>query len=165
MNPKHRTSVLAVASGGGHWIQLMRLRPALNDCDCTYVTVNPENRVDVPDSRFYCIPDANRSTKLRLLGLCFRLLYIIFRERPAAIISTGAAPGYLAIRIGRALGARGLFIDSIANAERLSLSGQLASHHADLMLTQWPELAGGQAVQYRGAVLPLPDDRPLRESP
>ncbi|MBT7541048.1 MAG: oligosaccharide biosynthesis protein Alg14, partial [Gammaproteobacteria bacterium] len=46
-----------------------------------------------------------------------------------------------------------MFIDSIANAEQLSLSGELAVSHADVMLTQWPELSDGSAIQYYGSVL------------
>ena len=48
---------------------------------------------------------------------------------------TGAAPGYFAIRIGKLLGARTLWIDSIANAEELSMGGQLVAEKADLVLT------------------------------
>ena len=69
------------------------------------------------------------------------------------IVITGASCGYVAIRLGRMLGCRTLFIDSVANAERLSLSGQLASRHADLMLTQWPHLAGDRGPRYAGSVI------------
>jgi hypothetical protein len=49
----------------------------------------------------------------------------LLRVRPDVIVSTGAPCGYVAIRMGRLLGARTLFIDSIANAVQPSLSGQL----------------------------------------
>ena len=45
------------------------------------------------------------------------------RLRPDVVITTGAAPGYFAVRIGKLLGARVVWVDSIANAEELSLSG------------------------------------------
>ena len=51
------------------------------------------------------------------------------------------------------LGARTLFLDSIANAEELSLSANLARRHCDLVLTQWPHLAEGDGPGYRGSVL------------
>ena len=73
--------------------------------------------------------------------------------RPNIVISTGAAHGYLAIRFAKIVGAKTMFIDSIANAEQLSLSGELAVSHADVMLTQWPELSDGSAIQYYGSVL------------
>ncbi len=145
--------VLAVASGGGHWIQLLRLRPAFAGLRVSYATVDASHRRDVDPAPFFRIPDANRSQKLRLLLLLVRLGWIVVRVRPHAIVTTGAAPGYLAIRIGRMIGARTLFLDSMANAEKLSLSAHLAERHADLLLTQWPHLAKREGPHYRGSVV------------
>jgi hypothetical protein len=162
--------VLAVASGGGHWIQLRRLRPAWAGCAVTYVTTRSGYRDEVardagpgeagqgegPPPRFLTVPDANRWQKLRLVRQLAAIAWIVLRTRPHAIVTTGAAPGYFAIRIGRLLGARTVWVDSIANAEELSLSGRQAGPHADLWLTQWEHLAGpdaGQGPRYRGAVL------------
>ena len=78
------------------------------------------------------------------------MLWVLLRVRPDVVISTGAAPGYFALRFGGLLGARTLWLDSIANAEELSLSGTKASRFADLTLTQWPEL---------GKPLPTPAER------
>ncbi len=39
---ERRVRVLAVASGGGHWVQLLRLRPAWEGCDVAYATVHRE---------------------------------------------------------------------------------------------------------------------------
>lgn len=146
-------TILAVASGGGHWVQLLRLRPAFEGMRCVYASVKDDQAADVSPNRYYAVPDANRSTKFKLIWQLAKLTFIVLRERPDVIVSTGAAPGYIAIRLGRLVGARTLFIDSIANAERLSLSGHLASHHADLMLTQWQQLSHDGGPQYRGSVL------------
>jgi hypothetical protein len=69
------------------------------------------------------------------------------------VITTGAAPGYFAIRIGNLFGARTIWVDSIANGEELSLSGQKAGPHAALWLTQWAHLAKAEGPHYRGSVL------------
>jgi hypothetical protein len=69
------------------------------------------------------------------------------------VVTTGAAPGYWAIRFGKLIGARTIWIDSIANAEELSMSGRLASKVADVCLTQWPHLDGEHGAQYAGSVL------------
>ena len=82
-----------------------------------------------------------------------KLLWIICTERPDVIISTGAAPGYIALRIGKLIGAKTVWLDSIANAEELSLSGAMAGRYADLWLTQWAHLAGENGPYFRGAVL------------
>jgi hypothetical protein len=44
-------------------------------------------------------------------------------------------------------------VDSIANAEQLSVSGQKVKPFADLWLTQWPHLEGKDGPYYRGAVI------------
>lgn len=148
-----KLKVLAVSSGGGHWIQLLRLRPAFADCSCTFVSVQSDYRHAVAPDRFFSVPEANRETKFTLLIAALQILVIILTVRPDAIISTGAAHGYIAIRLGKLIGAKTMFIDSIANAEKLSMSGELAVNHADVMLTQWPELADQNFIQYRGSVL------------
>jgi UDP-N-acetylglucosamine:LPS N-acetylglucosamine transferase len=145
--------VLAVASGGGHWVQLLRLVPALESSDVAFVTVSETYRSQVPRGRFYVVPDATRWNKLKLVWMAIKVLSVIARERPDVILSTGAAPGFLALRIGHLLGARTIWVDSIANVEQLSMSGRKIGSHADLWLTQWPHLARAEGPHYVGAVL------------
>lgn len=147
-----RQRILAVASSGGHWIQLRRLAPAFEGQDVAYITTDPGYRSEVGAARFYVVSDTNRWNKLSLLRCGVQVLRTLLRERPTVVVSTGAAPGYLAIRCARLMGARTVWIDSIANVEELSLSGRMASATADLCLTQWPHLAAGN-VRYLGAVL------------
>lgn len=149
--------VMAIASGGGHWVQLRRMRAAWADCEVVWVTTHPGYRLEIEtdggDARFYAVTDANRWQKARLLLQLWQVFRIVLRERPHVVITTGAAPGYFALRLGRMFGARTAWIDSIANAEELSLSGRKAGAYADLWLTQWPHLAREGGPQYRGAVL------------
>jgi UDP-N-acetylglucosamine:LPS N-acetylglucosamine transferase len=144
--------VLAVASSGGHWVQLRRLAPAFDGHDVAYLTTHPGHRDEVAPARFYTVADASRWSKVALLRSALRILWVLARERPDVVVSTGAAPGYIAIRGAKLFGARTLWIDSVANVEELSLSGRMAGERADLCLTQWPHLADGP-VQYLGAVL------------
>jgi hypothetical protein len=51
------------------------------------------------------------------------------------------------------LRARTIWIDSIANVERLSSSGAQARRVADVWLTQWEHLARPEGPEYWGAVL------------
>jgi hypothetical protein len=145
--------VLAVASGGGHWIQLARLMPAFDGCDVAYATTLASYRAQVSPARFYLVKDANRTTKLRLIRMAAKMALVVLWERPDVVVSTGAATGYFAIRVGKLIGARTIWVDSMANAERLSLSGERIGSHADLWLTQWPHLASPQGPYFEGAVL------------
>jgi exopolysaccharide biosynthesis glucuronosyltransferase PssD len=145
--------ILAVASGGGHWVQLMRLCPAFAGHRVAFVTVNPTYRCDVGDAPFHVVTDATRWNKLALAKAAMQLAWIVLRIRPHVVVSTGAAPGFLAILLGRAIGARTVWIDSIANVERLSLSGERIGRFADLWLTQWPHLVRPGGPSFEGSVL------------
>jgi UDP-N-acetylglucosamine:LPS N-acetylglucosamine transferase len=150
---KRPKKVLAVCSGGGHWIQMKRLQPAFEGIQLTYATVHRANASEVRGAKLFLLPDANRDTKARLCLLLLKLMWIVVRVRPDVVVSTGAAPGYLAIRIARLLGARTLFLDSIANAEELSMSAAMAVSHADVTLSQWDNVAQKYGLQHWGAVL------------
>jgi len=148
-----RVKVLALSSGGGHWVQLLRLRPAFEGCDVVFATVKPEYQTDVDGAPFRVIPDANRWNKVKLLQSALAILHVLWRERPDVVVSTGAAPGYFAIRVATMFRARTVWVDSAANIDELSLSGQQAGPHATLWLTQWPHLAKSEGPHYRGSVL------------
>ena len=145
--------VLAIASGGGHWQQLMRLRTAFEGQRTSFVTTNAAYALDVPGHDLSVVTDANRNHPLKMLRLALEMLFQVLKARPDMIISTGAAPGILAIFFGRLIGARTIWIDSIANAEQLSLSGRIALRVAHTALTQWPHLAKAPGPEYHGSIL------------
>ena len=150
---RDRPKILAVASSGGHWIQLLRLRPAFEGAEVVYVTAQVNPNEDLGSSKLYRIGDANRWNKWRLLKLLPNIIWIVWRESPDVVISTGAAPGAFAVWIGRLLGIRTLWVDSIANAQQMSMSGRLVKKWATFTLSQWPDVAEREGVSYRGAVL------------
>lgn len=142
-----------VASAGGHWVQLNRLNSAVDGQHLTYVATNPELADQNKDHSFFAVPDASRWDKVRVLLLASRMLWVIFKVRPDTVVSTGALPGFFALFFGKIIGARTVWIDSIANSDKLSMSGQKVGKYADLWLTQWEHLARPEGPHYYGAVL------------
>lgn len=145
--------LLAISSGGGHWVQLLRLRPAFEGCDVTFATVRDGYREDVAGEDFRLIRDGNRWNKLDLIRSALGIAALLLQVRPDVVITTGAAPGYFGVRFGKWLGARVIWVDSVANADELSMSGQKAGAFSDLWLTQWPHLAHEGGPQFIGSVL------------
>ncbi len=105
----NKPKILAISSPGGHWIQLTYLCNGLkNHYRIIYA---------VPDKLFkaqrirknYSIMDFSTDDKWRLVPCCFQITRILLKERPQAILSTGAAPGVVAIWIGKILGIRVVF--------------------------------------------------------
>lgn len=102
----------------------------------------------------YVIDESNRQRPTKALRALVSCIRIVRKERPGIVISTGAAVGCIACLVGKMYGARVVWVDSIANVKRLSLSGRLVRPFADLLLTQWPEVAQKyKSVEYAGHIL------------
>ena len=146
--PKEKQQIALVASAGGHLSQLCKVAQAWSDRSTFWVTTTHIVSGSLGEgSKVYVVGECNREHLSRVILVLFRCLYIVVKERPDVVISTGAAPGCLMCLLGRLLGARIVWLDSITNVGRVSLSGRLVRPFADLFLVQWPELA----KKYRGA--------------
>lgn len=151
---KKKLTILAISSGGGHWVQLLRLRKAFDNHEAHYASVNNAYAQDIEGDDYSTIPDATRWNKLKLLWMMLKILLLIAKTRPDVIITTGAAPGYFALLIGKTVfKCKTVWLDSIANVEVMSLSGQKVSRFADLWLTQWEHLSGPNGPEFFGSVL------------
>lgn len=146
--------LLAIASGGGHWMQLRRLHPAFDGLEVVFASVQSTYADDVPHHRFYRIRNVTRWDRWNLIVAVVQLVGILLKERPRTVITTGAGPGMIALALAKVLlGSKTIWIDSIANCEELSGAGWQARHFADVWLTQWPQLAQAGGPEYWGAVL------------
>lgn len=150
---RHPPRILAMASGGGHWVQLMRLQPAFEGCDVIYAVSGNRSAAAVLPEHVHQVPCCNRRQPVAIFRCLIIIILLVIRTRPDVIVTTGAAPGVLAALIGRMCGARVAWIDSIANAEQLSLSGRLAGCISGLWLTQWPHLQRPNGPHHAGGVL------------
>lgn len=147
-----RKKVLAVASLGGHWVQLLRICHALSDAyDIEYVCTDGGAAAMTGGAPLHVVRDFSRWDAYRLPGEFMTLRRIIRRVHPDAVITTGAAPGLVAVAVARLEGIRTLWIDSIANSAALSGSGRIAARIADSTFTQWPALATDK-VKYYGNI-------------
>lgn len=146
--------VLVATSAGGHWVQMRRLLPAFAGCELLFAGTADRLDADLGPASYTRLRNVSRSDPLGFLVVAWQLARLVRRERPAAVVTTGAAPGLVALAAAKLLaGSRTVWIDSIANSERMSLSGRLARPVADLRLVQWPHLARPGGPEHWGAVL------------
>lgn len=152
--PKRKTkrTVLAVASCGGHWVQLMRLRPLFEGMDVEYLATDAAYSAEV-GKPVLVVRDANLWNKVSLALMFLQVAAKVIRIRPDVVISTGAAPGFAALLFGKMIGAQTIWIDSVANSETMSSSGRHVRHFADLWLTQWEHLVTPEGPYFLGSVL------------
>lgn len=148
-----KKKILAVASIGGHWVQLLRISKSLEEkYDVVYLSTHPKCSKMVEGNKYYLIQDFSRWDAWKLIPSLFRNFYIILKERPDAIITTGAAPGLVCLFAGKLLFRKTIWIDSIANVQHLSASGRMASKFATRVYTQWKDLSDNK-ILFAGNVL------------
>ncbi len=147
--------ICLAASAGGHLSQLLKLSDSWKGYKTTCVTTSEVVRDKLRYfSRVYVVGECNRQHPLRVIMILVRCLKVIIREKPDVVISTGAAIGCIASFLGKLFNAKIIWIDSITNVEKLSLSGRMVRYIADLFLVQWPHLAKEyRNVEYSGAVV------------
>ncbi len=146
--------VLLVSSKGGHWIQLKRIVNAFKNDEIAFLSTFEK----VPSlsgndfSNYFAVVDASRWNKILLVKQLLQVTRVVFAIKPRIIVTTGASIGVWAIIAGRLIGSKTVWIDSIANYERMSLSGRLVKPFVNIHLTQWEHLAMGKTC-YKGTVL------------
>lgn len=147
-----KNKVLALSSPGGHWVQLCRLIPAFKASDVVYACTYSKASELSDDDNYYVIGDISRDSLQRIFSVISGIVKILKKEKPTVIITTGALPGLITISLGRLLGIKTIWLDSIANSEKISMSGKIASYLAHNCFTQWENLSA-KRIKYIGRVI------------
>jgi len=152
----HRTvDVVLVSSAGGHLMQLHLLRAAWNGLDHVWVTHDKDDARSILKGErvFFAHGPTTRNIPNLLRNLVFAVR-LLARLRPKAIVTTGAGIAVPFAWIGRLLGVKVVYIESLTRVERLSLSGRLIAPVANRLYVQWPELLQtAPSARYAGTVL------------
>ena len=144
---RKKLKVFAVASIGGHWVQLLRIAKALEkEFDVVYMSTHEKCATMVEGRVYYSMNDFSRWDFYKMFPELLHSIYIICKEKPSIVITTGAAPGLVCLFAAKICGIRTVWIDSIASVEHISFSGRIASKFASRIYTQWPSLAGNKVI-------------------
>ena len=102
----------------------------------------------------HVIGEADRRKPIEAVGVLFRTLILAIKVRPTVVVTTGSMPLAVFCIWSKRLGARIVWIDSVAQIDHMSVSGQIMRRVADLCLVQWPDLVGKYSgVEYSGELL------------
>lgn len=150
-----KEKVCFIASSGGHFEQLMMLKPLMEKYDSFIVTEKTkygtsENRV------IYYLDQINRREPAFLIKLTINFLLslkIFLKERPSIVISTGALATIPMCLIAKIFGKKLIFIESFAKVNSPTLTGKILYRFADQFYIQWEELKKfyPKAI-YKGAI-------------
>ena len=151
---RRSVDVLLVCSTGGHLLQLHALRAAWEGTNRAWVTFDKSDARSLlaEEQVFFAFGPTNRNVGnlLRNLKLAVRILR---RLRPHVIVTTGAGVAVPFAWIGRLLGAKIVYVESLSRIEAPSLSCRLIAPLAARVYAQWPELAEAYGrARYVGSV-------------
>ena len=140
-------------SAGGHLTELLQLREAFEGYEYFYATFRREDTQRLQGKVYYLI-DPKRNP-LKLLINCLQASWVVAKERPDVVITTGAGVVVPLCYFAKLFGARIIYIESLARIDTKSLSGILLYPIADLFFVQWRELLGkyGDKAKYGGKVV------------
>jgi beta-1,4-N-acetylglucosaminyltransferase len=148
-------TVLLVCSPGGHLLQMVALEPAWRGLERRWVTL-PGPDVDyllegehVSFGYGPAVGNRRPADVLRNIVLAWKL---IRHHDPAVIVSTGAGLAVPFFIVGRLLGRRLVYVESLSRVNALSLSGRVIYWLAHEFFVQWPGAVRARA-RYAGSVL------------
>ena len=144
MDKKKRTlKICFAASSGGHFDQLMMLRPLMEQHDSFIVTEKTAYETNVEGIKTYYMIQVNReeiNCLLKLLVNTFKSLRLYFAEKPDVIICTGVLAMIPLCLICKLFGKKLVFIESFAKVTSPTRSGKLLYRFADRFYVQWPQM-------------------------
>ena len=153
--------VMAVASGGGHWVELRRLMPAFAGSEVLYVSTDPR---PTPTSRrraTTAVTNVTRKSRLAFAATIREILAIVRARAPGGGGDDRRGAGLRRLVLAKLLcGSRTVWIDTVAYTEGMTLSGRLARPFADAWLVQWPHLAKPGGPEYWGRCCDRPGGAP-----
>ncbi len=132
-----------IASSGGHFEQLMMLRPLMDKYESFIVTEKTGYFVINDNRKIYYLSQVNRKEKIFLFKMMFNFiksLSLFIKERPDVVISTGALVTIPMCIFAKIFKKKIIFIESFAKVNSPTLTGKLVYKFADQFYVQWEQM-------------------------
>jgi len=144
-----------VCTQGGHLTEILQILDGFNGHELFFVTHfsmrDDEIRSLAPT--YFC---RNIGERIYLFAWTFLwALWIIMRERPRVIFSTGSEIALPFFFWAKVLGIKSIFLESWCRVKTPSRTAKLSYHLVNEFWVQWPQLTSecGPKAKYHGAVI------------
>ncbi len=130
------------ASSGGHFEQLMMLKPLMEKYESVILTEKTDYPVKTP-VKTYHVGQINRREPLFPLKLVingFKVFFIVLKEKPDVFITTGVLAMIPAALIMKFFKKKLIYIESFAKVNTTTMSGRFLYKYADRFYVQWEEM-------------------------
>lgn len=131
------------ASSGGHFEQIMMLKPLMDKYDSFIVTEKTNYLVANNKQKFYYIKQVNRHELKFVYYMIYNILKtitIFLKEKPDIVISTGALATIPMCIVAKLFKRKIIFIESFAKINSPTLTGKLLYKFADKFFVQWESM-------------------------
>lgn len=135
--------VCFAASSGGHYEQLLMLRPLMNKYDSFIITEETLYNTVIKDKQTYYMLQVNRKEKgfiTNMIVNTFRSFKIYRVEKPDVIICTGVLAMIPICLIAKLHRKKLIYIESFAKVTSATQTGKFLYKFADQFYVQWPQM-------------------------
>lgn len=135
--------IVFAASSGGHYEQLLMLKPLMEKYDSVLVTEKTDYSAGDIGIKTYYMHQINRKELLflpKLIANSWRSLVLIIKERPKVMITTGVLAVISLALLMKLFGGKLIYIESFAKVCSKNLTGNLLYRFADQFYVQWEEM-------------------------
>lgn len=134
--------VCFTSSSGGHFEQLLMLKKLFDYYDSFIVTEKTKYNQKYALTTYF-LKQVNRSNIFFIFPLLYNVffsIYILFKERPKIVISTGVLSTIPLCIFAKLLGKKLIYIESFAKINSATLTGKVMYKFADVFYVQWQEM-------------------------
>lgn len=140
---KRKIKICFTASSGGHYEQLLMLKPLMQKYDSFIVTERTKYNAEVNGVKTYYLSQVNRNEMSFIFRMIFNAAksFIIFCvEKPDVVICTGVLATIPMCIISKILGKKLIYIESFAKVTSATETGKLMYKFADQFYVQWKSM-------------------------
>lgn len=138
-----KKKVCFAASSGGHYEQLLMLKPLMEKYDSFILTEKTLYNTKVSGIQTFYLNQVNRKEFLFPLYMfinCVKSLWIFLREKPDVIICTGVLAMIPMCLLVKLSGRKLVYIESFAKITSVTKTGKLLYRFADQFYIQWESM-------------------------
>lgn len=140
---KKNIKIAFAASSGGHYEQLMMLKPLMDEYDSFIVTEKTCYSAKMPEKKNYYMKQVNRRELMFIPNMilnCFLALGLMIKEKPNVVICTGVLAMIPLCIFCKISGGKLIFIESFAKIKNPTKTGKFLYKCADRFYIQWESL-------------------------
>lgn len=139
----NQIKICFAASSGGHFEQLLMLKPLMQRYDSFILTEKTQYAASVPDMQTYYLKQVNRKEKTfipRMISNTVQSWKIFKKEQPDLVICTGVLAMIPMCVIAKRKHKKLIYIESFAKVNSPTMTGKFLHKYADQFYVQWESM-------------------------